>query len=303
MSGELDELITRYPLDAVVQLVGRTERTLDPEQVREAVLEVASRRVDWHRIAIELRDNPGVLQTGCGPSQLKVGNMLAALKKAGAEQVAWPRCCDCGREIAKLMSRRGGLWACSTCTRPMIACAGCGGTHRLAGRDRHGQPICRQCRGKVPDPTPELVELVVTQHPTASPELVRSAMQLCSPLPGVRQRMAWAVLDRPDLLTGAGADAPVPTVLTFIDALATAGVATVVRPACPGCGKVRSLPELRDGQRICSWCHQNARRGECGRCGRPGRLNYRDDAGVLVCDRCRYADPISRDKCIRCHRW
>ncbi|WP_328435817.1 hypothetical protein [Nocardia puris] len=91
--------------------------------------------------------------------------------------------------------------------------------------------------------------------------------------------------------------------LRFIDALVAAGATTVVRPGCPHCGLVRALDQTVDGLRVCGLCMNKSRIAECGQCGDPGKLNYRNDAGVLVCNRCRYADPVSRDKCIRCGRW
>jgi len=50
---------------------------------------------------------------------------------------------------------------------------------------------------------------------------------------GHSHQIAWALQDRPDLLTGGGADAPAPCVLRLVDLLTDAGSRTIVRPACP----------------------------------------------------------------------
>jgi hypothetical protein len=49
--------------------------------------------------------------------------------------------------------------------------------------------------------------------------------------PGRRHQLAWALQDRPELLTGAGAQAAVPSVLRLIDALVAAGRAVSCAPA------------------------------------------------------------------------
>jgi hypothetical protein len=61
-------------------------------------------------------------------------------------------------------------------------------------------------------------------------------------------------VERPDLLTGAGADAPAPAVLRFIDGLVAAGATKVIKPACPRCTGVKALSKLLDGQRVCRNC-------------------------------------------------
>jgi hypothetical protein len=61
-------------------------------------------------------------------------------------------------------------------------------------------------------------------------DVVVSAVKAAAPQPGRRHQLAWALQDRPDLLTGAGAEAPVPSVLRLIDELCAAGSTRIVRP-------------------------------------------------------------------------
>lgn len=72
----------------------------------------------------------------------------------------------------------------------------------------------------------------------------------CSQQRAVRWRVAWAVLDRPELLTGAAHSAPTPSVLTFIDALVEAGATMVQKPGCARCGATEHLRAKQDGQRM-----------------------------------------------------
>ncbi|MEU1800763.1 hypothetical protein [Streptomyces sp. NPDC019937] len=91
------------------------------------------------------------------------------------------------------------------------------------------------------DPTDELIDLVVGADPGLSRAMVARALAACSLQRAVRWRVAWAVLDRPELLTGAGHAAPTPSVLTFINALVDAGATAVMRPGCARCGATESL--------------------------------------------------------------
>lgn len=62
---------------------------------------------------------------------------------------------------------------------------------------------------------------------------VIAAVEAVTSRAGQRRQLAWALEDRPELLTGAGAEAPVPSVLRLIDALVEAGSTKIVRPPCP----------------------------------------------------------------------
>jgi hypothetical protein len=90
-------------------------------------------------------------------------------------------------------------------------------------------------------------------HPGRSPlgvvatldaDTISAAVKLVTSRAGQRRQLAWALQDRPELLGGAGAQSPVPSVLRLIDVLCEAGATKMIRPACPHCGRVVKLSEL-----------------------------------------------------------
>jgi hypothetical protein len=133
-------------------------------------------------------------------------------------------------------------------------CAGCGELRRVTSRDRHSEPRCADCPDTAGDPIAELIDLVRGLDPALDADVVTTALNTATVRPAGQRRLAWAVIERPDLLAGAGCDAPVPAVLRFIDELVAAGATAVVRPACPRCRQVKALPKLWEGKRICRMC-------------------------------------------------
>ena len=103
-------------------------------------------------------------------------------------------------------------------------------------------------------PDPLIVDVVAQADPTLSAEVIAAAAAKVAPQAGQRRRLAWALQDRPDLLTGAAAAAPLPTVLRLIDTLCDAGARTITRPACPGCGRVIHLHRPIGGKWLCRNC-------------------------------------------------
>lgn len=90
-------------------------------------------------------------------------------------------------------------------------CAVCGQLRRVSCRDRDGAPRCTQCPlddGR--DPNPQVVDVVARADPTLPTDMIAAATAAAAPQAGQRHRLAWALQDRPDLLTGNGAQAPVP---------------------------------------------------------------------------------------------
>ncbi|RPF29619.1 hypothetical protein EDD96_6145 [Streptomyces sp. Ag109_G2-6] len=283
---ELERLVEDDPLGAVVHQLARIERGLPAERIREVAGQVLGGPATRRRVARELRDNPQVMATGRSPSIWSVGKLLAALSKAGAQQLSAPRCCDCGCETRTPASRRGGLWACGRCSRPKERCVRC------------GTPRCSACPLEE-DPTAELVDLVAALDPALGRAEVERALAGCSQRASVWRRVCWAVLDRPALLTGDGHLAPTPTVLAFLGALADAGGGVVKRPCCAGCGTSEYLRGRREGPWICSRCEEQRRSQECSRCGKTRRICTRDDAGP-VCGQCFRNDPANREACTGC---
>jgi hypothetical protein len=125
-----------------------------------------------------LATEPSVLHSGRSPAAKVVGDLLLALRAAGATGIAPPRCADCGREVTS-MQRRADRWYCPPCfVRPQV-CAACGNERQVAFRDRQGRPRCNQCPDHDPgDPRTRLVELITSIDPGLSAEAVTGALQV-----------------------------------------------------------------------------------------------------------------------------
>ena len=198
-------------------------------------------RAKRRQLAQALWDRPAVFGDGRSPAPRAVADLLIALNKAGATEISAPVCAECGKWL-RTVQRRGEHWYCGVCGPRREMCAACGQLRRVSCRDRDGRPRCSQCPpddGR--DPTPLIVDVVTQADPTLSTEVIAAAATKAAPQAGQRRRLAWALQDRPDLLTGSAATAPVPTVLRLIDTLCDAGASAITRPACPGCGRVIHL--------------------------------------------------------------
>jgi hypothetical protein len=125
---------------------------------------------------------------------------------------------------------------------------------------------------------------------------VSAAVLSAVPRAAKRRPLAWALQDRPGLLTGAGADAPVPSVLRLVDAQ------SVVRPACPGCGRVIRLHRPIGGKWLCRNCTAKSRAQPCSRCGAAREAATRDEHGRPLCPECLSTDPANQEDCSRCGR-
>ena len=177
---------------------------------------------------------------------MSTAKLLLALRKAGATGISAPRCGGCERELRYVRSQGAGDWGCSPCLERMHACAGCGEQRRPVTLDRQGRHRCQNCPDDQGDPLQELTQLVTALDPGLSRETIEATLQQATTRPAGQRRAAWAIVGRPDLLTGAGACAPSPAVLRFIDGLAAAGATQIVRPACPRCNGVKALSKLLD---------------------------------------------------------
>ena len=169
----------------------------------------------------------------------------AGRPRPGRSQTCWSRCGRPGRGRSRCRpapsaastcaryQRRGEDWYCSVCGPVREPCAACGQIQRVHRRDRDGRPRCAKCPpgdGRTP------LAIVDDRRrstrrcpPRQSPAAAASAV----PQAGQRQQLAWALQDCPGLLTGEGAEAPVPSVLRLIDRLRRCRRAGVVRPRLP----------------------------------------------------------------------
>ena len=290
------------PIGSVVAAVTAADPTLGHATTRTIVEQVSGGRAKRRRLASALADNPSVLVTGRSPAAKVVGDLLLALRRAGATGISPPWCADCGREVTS-MQRRGDHWYCAPCVVRPQACAACGHHRQVAFRDRHGRPRCTQCPDQdARDPGPALVALICAVAPELPAQAVTAAIAATVTKAAHLQKLAWALQDAPGLLTGDGARAPFPMVLRLIDALCDAGATHIRRPACPRCQRVVALSKQRDGLRVCRGCFARARAVPCARCGTVREPATRDRQGRPVCPYCLVSDPINLEVCVGCGR-
>jgi len=291
------------PVGVVVDLVRGVEPVLDREAIGELVRRVAAGRAKRRRLADALLANPSLLAHGRSPAPRVVGNLLIALRQAGAVAVSPPVCADCGKAL-RTLQRRGQDWYCGTHGPRPEPCAGCGNLRPVARRDRQRRARCVGCPpgDSGGDATAIVVEIITMLDADVTAETAAGAVQQAAPGIGQRRRLAWALQDRPELLTGAGAQAPVPAVLRLIDALVDAGAHRITRPPCPHCGRVIALVKPRDGVRLCRNCVAKSRAETCAGCGVRREPATRDEHGRPLCPYCLITDPSNLETCLRCGR-
>jgi hypothetical protein len=301
VTAELSTVLTD-PVGVVVGLVAAAEPALDRMVIADLVERVAGGRAKRRRLAQTLLDRPAVLADGRSPAPRVVGDLLSALRKAGASRISPPVCAECSKGL-RSFQRRGEHWYCGGCGPRREPCAGCGKDRPVSCRDRDGRPRCVQCRpdhGR--DPVDVVVDVVTGIDPTLSGDLVAAAVRASAPRAGQRQQLAWAVADRPDLLTGAGAEAPGPAVLRLIDKLSDVAAPNITRPACPRCRRVIRLHRRIDGQWLCRNCVAKSRAQPCSRCGTVRETATRDPHGRPLCPYCLTIDPANQETCVGCSR-
>lgn len=302
MSVQAHDVLTD-PVGVIVDMVAGLEPGLDRACITEVVLCVAGGRAKRRRLAQALLTRPAVLTDGRSPAPAAIGKLLTALRRAGAVSVSAPVCTSCGKAL-RSFQRRGQDWYCSVCVPSGEQCVGCGNHKAVYVRDRAGGAHCISCQpeGSTIDATGSVVAIVAAIDPGIAGEAVVDAVERAAPHTGQRRRLAWALQDRPELLTGAGAHAPVPSVLRLIDALINAGATGVVAPPCPGCGRVIALVKPRDGVRLCRNCVAKSRAETCARCGVHREPAIRDEQGRALCPKCLITDPANHEICLVCRR-
>jgi hypothetical protein len=213
-----------------------------------------------------------------------------------------PVCAECGKHL-RTLQRRGEDWYCGVCGPRRVPCAACGETRSVTFRDRDRRPRCGQCPpGTAGDPVDIVVDVVTGIDPTLPADVVVTAVSAAVSQAGQRHQLAWALADRPDLLTGAGAEAPVPSVLRLIDKLCDAGTQKITHPACPRCHRVIHLHRRIDGQWLCRNCVAKSRAQPCSRCGVLREAATRDKHGRPLCPHCLITDPANHEACLNCRR-
>ncbi len=290
------------PIGVVVDLVADIESTLDRTVIEDAVSSVAGGRAKRRRLAQALLDRPTVLTDGRSSAPRVVADLLNALRKAGAANTSPPVCAECGKHL-RTFQRRDQDWYCSVCGPRPKRCTSCGHERIIATRDRRGRPRCSQCPDHDDrDPLAILTDVVTKLDPSVPADAITAAAARIFSRPAHLQNLAWTIEDTPELLTGDGAQAPMPGVLRLIDELRGAGAQTIIRPACPRCRRAVRLHRRIGGYWLCRNCVARSRAQPCSRCGVVREPASRDEQGRALCPHCFSIDPANQEPCAVCLR-
>ena len=280
------------PIGVVVDLIAERKPGLDRSTITCVVEEIAGGRVKRRRLAQALLNRPRVLDDGRSPAPRAVGDLLVALNKAGASCISAP---VCGKHL-RTLQRRGDEWYCGVCGPVREPCGECGRIRPIHTRDRERKPRCMACppdRGR--DPLELAVDVIAAADAALSTDVAAAAVRSAAPRSGHRHQLAWALQDRPELLTGAGAEAPIRSVLRLIDSPCDAGASAIIRPPCPRCGRIIHLHRRIDGKWLCRNCTAKSRAQPCARCGAVREAATRDEQGRPLCAHCLITDPANRE--------
>jgi hypothetical protein len=300
MSEDLPAVLTD-PIGVMVACVLQAGPGLERDIIEAEVRKIAGGRAKQRKLAQALAERPQILPDGRSPAPRAFAALLTALRSAGAEGISPPICADCGKQL-RTIQRRGDDWYCGACGPRREPCSNCAKTRPVHLRDREGRTRCDKCPLDDPDPTDAIVTVVSAIDPSLPTEAIATAARRAATQSGQRYKLAWALQDRPDLLTGEAAYAPVPSVLRLIDLLCERGARQITRPACPHCGRTIPLVKPRAGVRLCRNCVAKSRAEPCGRCGTVKEAATRDDQGRPLCPNCLITDPANQETCTGCGR-
>jgi len=145
MTAEVPDVVAD-PVSVAVALVSTVEPVLGRDMIEAAVTSVAAGRAKRRRLAQALAGRPGILTDGRSPAPRVAGDLLIALRNAGATLISPPACAGCGKHL-RTLQRRGQDWYCAVCgprpgaVRPLRPAA----DHRDDGPARAAalQPVSR----------------------------------------------------------------------------------------------------------------------------------------------------------------
>ena len=144
---------------------------------------VAGGRAKRRKLAQALAARPAVLTDGRSPAPRVVGDLLIALRKAGAVMISPPVCAGCGKHL-RTLQRRGQDWYCAVCGPRPGRCAACGQQRIITSLDRRGQPRCASCPDRDDrDPLAVLAEVVGRLDPSLPAKRSPPQPGGCSPGP------------------------------------------------------------------------------------------------------------------------
>lgn len=298
-----DERAVADPVGTIVDLATAADPALDPGVAAAVANEIAAGRAKRRRLAAALTHDPEVLVHGRSPAPRVVGELLIALRSAGAAAISAPRCATCGKELRSLQ-RRGQDWFCGPCVERPEPCSACGQLRRVTLRDPQGRPRCAQCpeTDRISDPIAAICTTVAAVSPDLEEHTVAAAVRATVSSPHQQRRLAQALINTSELLTGKGHLTPVRSVLGLIEILADAGAEGIVRPACGRCRRVVRLDKPLDGVRVCRNCIARTRAEPCSRCTAVREPATRDADGRPLCPDCLSRDPANWEKCQGCGR-
>jgi hypothetical protein len=95
------------PVNVITALVVEVEPTLSRAAVAGTVAGVAGGRAKRRRLAQALLDRPALLTDGRSPAPRAAGDLLIALRAAGATGIAAPACAGCGKPLQLVADRHG----------------------------------------------------------------------------------------------------------------------------------------------------------------------------------------------------
>ncbi|WP_460069065.1 hypothetical protein [Streptomyces sp. YKOK-I1] len=237
------------PDGVILRAVLCAEPALGTDVVARVVAQVAPDRTRRRRLARGLQEDPGLLTSGRPQGPRIVGDLIAALRRAGAVRVVPAGCGSCGRQ-RPLPYIKGTVRICGTCGHRRFSrrevCSVCGVARSVARRDRQGRSQCAQCaRRDDPDQYPATVLAHLVRLDTGLDEAtLKEVLRQAAPKPFAVRRLTCELETVPSLLTGDGAR----------------GSAHLLTPAIP------------------------ARHGLCETCAAPDRLRelLGDDRGIVA---------------------
>ncbi|MDQ2815787.1 MAG: hypothetical protein M3Z75_29055 [Actinomycetota bacterium] len=87
------------PVGVIVAVVGGVEPALERAVIEDVVISVAGGRAKRRKLAQSLARRPAILTDGRSPAPRAAGDLLVALRKAGARTVSPPVCAGCGKQL------------------------------------------------------------------------------------------------------------------------------------------------------------------------------------------------------------
>ncbi|MEU9945004.1 hypothetical protein [Streptomyces lavendulae] len=269
--------------------------------VAGAVERVFRQRPQRRELARLLESDPSLLISGLPQVPRLVERLIRDLVEGGATGLVLPRCAACDRQQPLTATSADGRICGSCYNRSRIedrCCVECG-RRDFRGRDRQGRPRCRKhLPDQGVDPVHEIAKLLVSST-GLEPGVLEGAVMQAERSRAGRLRLWWALSDRPNLLTGAGAQGP-QSVSALAKLLVDRGARGVVVPLCPWCNASTNLVSLRDELRCCSYCWAKSQTARCARCDRDRPVGGRDGEGREVCGSCRQTNPLNHRRCDGC---